>query len=555
MLYVSGSASGDVAAFEVGAGGELKAVDGSPAPSGGGAAGVALAPDGRQLYVSNAAAESVSAFRVAASTGTLSPLPGSPFEAGRGPLDLAGTPDGRRLYVGNLLSNSISAFDVAPDGGGLSPLSGSPFGAGLGPAGVAVSPDGARAYVAGAASREVSGFDVDSGSGALSPLAGSPFPAPGVPLDIALTPDGARLYAAGFSAGVSGFDMDPATGGLSPIAGSPFAAGDGTAAVALAPDGRRLYAANLLSDEVSGFDVDPATGSLTPVEGAPFEVAGGPSGLALTPDGRHLYASSAQSSEIHAFEVTSGTGSLAPVAGSPFAARVRNPGYESLAISPSQPPAASFEVAPAPLQQPTAFDATASRDPDGQVVRYDWDFGDGGKLADGGPTPTYVYRSYDTYTVTLTVTDDGGCSTDMVSTGETLHCNGGARASTQQPVELEQPGLRLRAERVQRAGRAVAVKAMCSKSCTVAVRGTLIVKGAGGGAGGRHAYRLRPSRASLEPGQARTLRLRLTSKARRAAGRALAGGGSARANISAGAVDAVGLTSRPKGRSVKLRGR
>ena len=57
---------------------------------------------------------------------------------------------------------------------------------------------------------------------------------------------------------------------------------------------------------------------------------------------------------------------------------------------------------------PVAFDGSASSDPDGTVVSYSWDFGDGS--TGSGATPTHTYAADGNYTVTLTVTDDAGDS-------------------------------------------------------------------------------------------------------------------------------------------------
>ncbi len=59
---------------------------------------------------------------------------------------------------------------------------------------------------------------------------------------------------------------------------------------------------------------------------------------------------------------------------------------------------------------PVTFDGTASRDFDGVVNSYAWDFGDGGK--GGGPNPTHVYADAGDYEVTLTITGDqvGDCA-------------------------------------------------------------------------------------------------------------------------------------------------
>jgi len=62
------------------------------------------------------------------------------------------------------------------------------------------------------------------------------------------------------------------------------------------------------------------------------------------------------------------------------------------------------------------FDGSGSSDPDGAIVDYAWDFGDGNNGS--GATPTHVYAAPGTYAVTLCVTDDAGavscCTTEAV---------------------------------------------------------------------------------------------------------------------------------------------
>ncbi|MCH8816630.1 MAG: PKD domain-containing protein [Chloroflexi bacterium] len=53
-----------------------------------------------------------------------------------------------------------------------------------------------------------------------------------------------------------------------------------------------------------------------------------------------------------------------------------------------------------------AFDGSGSFDADGTIVSYEWDFGDGETAS--GITASHIYADNDVYTVTLTVTDDGG---------------------------------------------------------------------------------------------------------------------------------------------------
>jgi PKD repeat protein len=74
----------------------------------------------------------------------------------------------------------------------------------------------------------------------------------------------------------------------------------------------------------------------------------------------------------------------------------------------NQLPTASLQVTPdageAPLD--VRLDGSASTDPDGTIVAYGWDFGDG--QTGTGATVTHRYATPGTFTATLTVTDDRG---------------------------------------------------------------------------------------------------------------------------------------------------
>lgn len=57
-----------------------------------------------------------------------------------------------------------------------------------------------------------------------------------------------------------------------------------------------------------------------------------------------------------------------------------------------------------------ALDARASSDPDGTIVAYAWQFGDGTSATTGTPTAIHAYTWPGTYTVTLTVTDNNSAT-------------------------------------------------------------------------------------------------------------------------------------------------
>lgn len=73
-----------------------------------------------------------------------------------------------------------------------------------------------------------------------------------------------------------------------------------------------------------------------------------------------------------------------------------------------QPPIASFTFSPEnPVAgEEIAFDASESYDADGEIVSYEWDFGDGTNSS--GKVATHTYSTVEDYTVTLAVTDDDG---------------------------------------------------------------------------------------------------------------------------------------------------
>jgi DNA-binding beta-propeller fold protein YncE len=438
-LYVGNAVSSNVSAFSIAQDGALAPVAGSPFAADDGPVAAAMTPDGGRLYTGDSygylGLMHVSAFSVG-SDGALTPVPGSPFSAGDGPVGLAVTPRGGYLYVANYNSEYVSAFSIAPDGT-PAPVPGSPFSIAVeGVAetwgnGVAVTPDGDHLYVSGGP-HDLWEFSI-AADGALTPVPGSPLTIGDDPGSVALTPDGDHLYVTDYGTDdVSAFSIG-LDGALTPVAGSPFSTGAGPGGAVVTPDGEHLYVTDYNAEDMSAFSI-ASDGSLSPVPGSPFTVGEYPNGVAVTPDGAHLYVPDDGSDDVQAFSISS-DGAPTPVPGSPFAA---GSSPAAMVVSPDQGPVAAFSASGAPAGSPSAFDGSGSTDSDGTVVRYDWSFGDGTSAADAGPNPTHVYATSGDYTVTLTVTDDAGCSTLQTFTGQTVSCNGSPAAQVSH--QLTVPG-------------------------------------------------------------------------------------------------------------------
>ncbi len=71
-----------------------------------------------------------------------------------------------------------------------------------------------------------------------------------------------------------------------------------------------------------------------------------------------------------------------------------------------------------------SFSGSGSSDSDGSIVSYAWDLGDG--TTGSGITVTHSYSATGSYTMTLTVTDDGGLSDSATQTVQVAEPSPGA---------------------------------------------------------------------------------------------------------------------------------
>jgi 6-phosphogluconolactonase len=330
FVIVANQISQNVSVFAIDASsGALTQVPGSPFPAGIYPDAVAIAPNGKFVYVANQTWPSyqgyISTYAINPVTGVLTAVEDSPFFDTEGePYGLAINPTGQFLYTPAVFTDVISGYTMNPTSGNLTSMSGS-FAAPGRPEGIAIDPTGRFAYSATSVSNNVSAYTINPTSGALTQVEGSPFPTGGVTpagvQNIAFDPAGRFAYVTNVNSGnISVYTIDPASGALSAIPGSPFQDPDGAPfPLTIDPAGRFLYVGNVGSNNISAFAIDAISGTITPIAGSPFPAGTYPTCLAIDHTGRFAYMTNSQSNNISAYTIAR-NGALTPVAGSPFPA-------------------------------------------------------------------------------------------------------------------------------------------------------------------------------------------------------------------------------------------
>jgi DNA-binding beta-propeller fold protein YncE len=423
-VYFADPGADEIAQFAVGADGALGALD--PGAGAREPRRLAMTPAGTDLYAT--AKHGVLQFGVAAD-GRLSAKRPPLVDAGEEPHSIAVHPGGASVYVTDAEHGKVRQFDVGP-GGGLVAKEPPYAKAGPGARGVAVSPGGGTAYALVAGGVVV--YDV-AADGSLTRRA-ERVDVPSCALeDLGLTPDGRHLYATSGDGRVFQFHVAPDG---TPVPGTPasLATGGRPLGIAVAPDGSAVHATadrgwlhgarRVLSYAVGADGALSAAGEAA-VPASPWKPLGY---LGVSPDGLSLFVAGGDG---HLFGVGPGA-ALTPKA--PPSVELR--AALGVVVSPNQAPVASFVAVPGSAGSATRFDASGAADPDGRIVRYDWNFGDGTLLPDGGPSPQHVYTEPGTYTVTLVVTDNEGASTSTIFTGGTVLGNGAPAAQASRQIQV-----------------------------------------------------------------------------------------------------------------------
>ncbi len=353
-----------------------------------GAESLAVSPDGRNVYVAAASSGGVAVLRRDPVTGVLTQPAGkdgchavdaSDCRRSReteGAYGVAVSPDGLNVYAAAFRSNAVSAFARDPATGLLKQLKGADGctvefdverdepttcteGRGLASvSALTVSPDGRNVYAVADRSDAVTAFARDPATGALRQLPGldgcssqsgsGGACAKSEGLDgaesIVVSPDGAFVYvAASTTGGVATFARDQGTGALRQLDGADgcivtaakhdrcaLAPGMGGAwGIAMAPGGTSLYVGALATSSLANLARDPASGHLQPLPKplgclrqppvllgpcTPVPHLGGISNLAVSPEGDRLYGASFTDDTLITL-VRAADGTLTPLAG------------------------------------------------------------------------------------------------------------------------------------------------------------------------------------------------------------------------------------------------
>lgn len=427
---------------------------------------VAISPNGQTLYSANYEAGTVSAISTASKT-VVANIP-----VGEQPFGIAVTPDGSRVYVTNGNDDNVSVIDAATN-----QVVGAPIPVGKSPFAIAISPDGTRALVTSTGDDNVSVIDTATNQVvATVPVGDRPY-------GVAYTPDGSRAVIANND----GKSVSVVNGRTAQTIAGPIEVGEDPSGVAISPNGLRAYVANY------------GTGSMSVINLATNTVASTVSGSefvefpALTPDGTKGFLSSYGVHGVLPFGTNPDPTSFAP----PI---VTGTEASQIAITPNQGPAAAFGVKRLRPGVAGPLNAAASTDPDGSVTGFAWSFGDGATATTSAPTISHKFAKPGKYSVQLTVTDNEGCSTSMVFTGQTAYCNGSGLATVTLPVRVSYPGVKVRCPK-KAAGR-----------CTIALFAVKI--------GRKHGkpnvkIQSKPARLSLKPGKARIVAIKPKAKFRR----------------------------------------
>jgi len=179
----------------------------------------------------------ISAFNVG-SGGTLTQVSGSPFAAGTTPGAIASTPSDNFVYVTDRINSQLLAYTTENDGALLA-INNGPFITGNFPDAVTVDPRGLYVYVANYSPSTISVYSIAQSTGIPGASATGTQNVDTGPTFVFIEPNaGKYLYTSNFVEGdLSGLQLNANTGALTALENSPFPAAGGPTAIAAVTHG------------------------------------------------------------------------------------------------------------------------------------------------------------------------------------------------------------------------------------------------------------------------------------------------------------------------------
>lgn len=317
FAYVSNAASNDISVFR------LNGETGAMTPMGtvpfvgvdkpGSSTPLAISPDRRFLYAGvRSQPYQVQVFAIDAATGKLSHL-------GSGPLadsmaNIVTDRSGKYLLSASYGGDKVAVNPIGPDGKVGAPQQ--VVATGKNAHSIQPSPDNRFAFATNLGSDRLVQFRFDAATGRLSendPPSVTLPPKSG-PRHIVFHPDARHLYLVDeLDAAVAVFAYDPATGTLTerqrlPSLPADFKGEPWAADIHVTPDGRFLYISERRTSTIRSFRIDPESGLLTPLGNVATEEQ--PRGFAIDPTGRFLAAVGEKSDGMTVYRIDGGSGAL-----------------------------------------------------------------------------------------------------------------------------------------------------------------------------------------------------------------------------------------------------
>jgi DNA-binding beta-propeller fold protein YncE len=327
-----------------------------------GPAAVAVSPDGKSVYAASYSGYSVVRFNRNKATGAIAEPAGTggcvtellggclPGHALDHPIGVAVSPDGKNVYVASQSSNAVVRLNRNTTTGAITQPAGaagcvSDDGSGpcadghalSNPRSVAVSPDGKSVYAVSPASHAVVRLNRNATTGAITQPAGAAGcvsdDASGPcadghslfsPESVSVSPDGKSVYVASvFDQAVVRLNRSKTTGAIVEPSGTggcisggvglcaPGHGFSGMFSVAVSPDGRSVYAASQGANTVVRLNRNRTTGAITQPAGTAGCISEdgsgpcvnghglmGPESVAVSPSGTNVYVASSNSNAV-----------------------------------------------------------------------------------------------------------------------------------------------------------------------------------------------------------------------------------------------------------------